>query len=100
MAAKGFVCYCPELKLYHIYQEDPSGPPDSKLDYKFDDEGLEMAIATHLANGREAEASTMSLMTGAARVNPHKFVVFDAATEKIDIVEPKDHFASLPKTEE
>lgn len=98
MAVKGFVCYCSDLKLYHYHRLDTSQPVnEQETDYKFDDESLEMAIATHLANSQEDEAQVMAHMTGLARLHPHMFIVFDTDLSKVEPVSPVDHFASLPK---
>lgn len=98
MAVRGFVCYCPELRLYHYYSVDTAEVQEQQeTDYKFDDESLEMAIATHLANNKEDEATKMAHLTGLARLHPHMYVTYDTDLGKVDPVSPADHFASLPK---
>jgi hypothetical protein len=100
MAIKGYVCHCPELKLYHYHRFDTSAPVnEQESDYKFDEDSLEMAIATHLANNQEDEAQAMAHLTGLARLQPHMFITFDTGIEKFETVSPANHFASLPKVE-
>lgn len=89
MALSGFVCYCPELRLYW-YKVSNNEKPDQDADYKFNDEELENAIATHLANDNETEAKFMAELTGLARVNPHKVVEIDQGKDKIDVVDSDD----------
>lgn len=86
----GFVCYCPDLRLYHYKFTDTSKPEGEQVTmYKFDEDELEMAVSTHLAAGNETEAKFMAKITGLGRVNPHKFVEFDVDSEGIVITDPK-----------
>lgn len=87
MAMSGFVCYCPDLRLYWYKVENPE-KPDQEADYKFNDEELEDAIATHLANEQQREADFMAELTGLARTNEHMFVVFDQVRDEIKVEEP------------
>jgi len=86
---KGFVCYCPELRLYWYKVTDEANPKND-VDYKFDDLELENAITAHLAAGSEEQAKFMSRVTGLGRVNPHKVITFDTETDKLDVVEPSE----------
>ena len=86
MAMRGFVCYCPDLRLYWYKVENPESP-DQEADYKFSDDELEDAIATHLANEQQQEAEFMAHLTGLARTNEHKIVTFDQATDEISVKE-------------
>jgi hypothetical protein len=86
MALNGFVCYCPELRLYW-YKVSNNEKPDQDADYKFNDEELENAIATHLANDQTTEAKFMAELTGLARVNPHKIVQIDQGNDKIEVID-------------
>lgn len=91
MAMSGFVCYCPELRLYWYKIENPDVPNhEGDADYKFSDDELEDAIATHLANGQEREANFMAELTSLARGNPHIFVTFDQSKDEIRTEEPAD----------
>jgi hypothetical protein len=89
MALTGFVCYCPELRLYW-YKVSNEEKPDQDADYKFSDDELENAIAAHLAQDNTKEAKFMAELTGLARVNPHKFVEFDQERDEVKTVEPVD----------
>lgn len=89
MAMSGFVCYCPDLRLYWYKVENPDSP-DQEADYKFSDDELEDAIATHLANEQTREAEFMAHLTGLARTNEHKFVMFDQGKDEIKVEEPAE----------
>lgn len=89
MPLTGFVCYCPETRLYW-YKVSNDEAPDQDADYKFNDEELENAIATHLASEKVDEAKFMAELTGMARVNPHKFVRFDQEKDEVKAVDPVD----------
>ena len=91
MALRGFVCYCPDLRLYR-YKVENDEKPDQDVDYKFDEDELENAIAAHIASENHAEADFMAKLTGLARVNPHKFVHFDQGTEEIKSVDPAEYW--------
>ena len=86
---KGFVCYCPELRLYWHKTTDLDHP-ENNVDYKFDDDDLEKAITAHLSEGDDMKAKFMAYITGLGRVNPHKVVTFDTEGDKIDIVDPSE----------
>lgn len=89
MPLLGFVCYCPELRLYW-YKATNEDVPEQDADYKFGEDELEDAIASHLAQDRQSEAEFMSQLTGLARVNPHMFVEIDQARDKLALTTPKD----------
>lgn len=85
----GFVYYCPDLRLYRYKISDLTKPKDEQeTDLKFDEEDLEISIATYLAHNDDANAKFMASMSGLARVNPHKIVAFDVESDDITIVEP------------
>lgn len=89
MAMSGFVCYCPALRLYW-YKVENSESPDQEADYKFTDDELEDAISTHLASEQQREAEFMTWVTGLARTNPHKFVLFDMVKDEISTEDSVD----------
>lgn len=89
MAMSGFVCYCPDLRLYWYKVENPDSP-DQEADYKFSDDELEDAIATHLANEQQREAEFMGTITGLARTNPHEFVLFDQEKDQVKLESTAD----------
>lgn len=89
MPLNGFVCYCPELRLYW-YKVSNQDAPDQDADYKFNDDELENAIATHLASDQTDQARFMAELTGMARVNPHKIVRIDQEKDEIKVVEPSE----------
>jgi len=100
MPVTGYVCYCDDLHLYHYHLVESEKPgPEGIVDYKFDDDELEDAIATHLASDNKADASFMAHVTGLARLNPHKFVVIDSSKDDFPLVEPKQHWADHPTIE-
>lgn len=77
MITKGFVCYCPELDLYH-YRVSTNESPDGdiehekvQVDMKFTTFELELAMAAHLDKGNEKEAQFMANISGLARAEPH-----------------------------
>ena len=95
MAMSGFVCYCPDLRLYRYVtknDEKPNGEGD--VDYKFDDDELENVIATHIAQDQKMQAEVMAQVTGLARLHPHTFVRFSESEDKIDVIQPEDHWKS------
>jgi hypothetical protein len=93
----GFVCYCPELRLYHYYrdmdQKDSKGVklPGSEDDHKFTDDELEAAVMAYLASEKEDEAKSLAQVTALARHHPHKIVKFngEGAIEVQDPTPPK-----------
>lgn len=89
MALCGFVCYCPELRLYW-YKVSNEENPEQDADYKFNDDELEDAIATHLASKQDKEAEFMGHLTGLGRTNPHKIVSFDQDKDEIKVEDPAD----------
>jgi hypothetical protein len=98
MAFVGFVCYCPELQLYQYNLVNDELPEsEGRTDYKFDEEELEMAVATHLANNQKDQADFMARTTALARYYPHQFIKFNSKTQDLETVSPKDHFAALSK---
>jgi hypothetical protein len=92
MPLLGFVCYCPDLRLYW-YKATNEDVPEQEADYKFSDAELEDAIASHLAQDRQGEAEFMAQLTGMARLNPHMFVEIDQASDKLKVTAPKDFWA-------
>jgi hypothetical protein len=90
MAVKGFVYYCPELRLYRYKVEGAS--ESESADYKFDADELEDTLVALLVDDKDqtkaAQAKFLANMTGLARVNPHKIVQFDTGSDKIDVLEP------------
>lgn len=89
----GFVCHCPELRLYrYVVRDDTkSNSSEGEVDYKFDEDDLENTIASHLASGDEMNAKVMAAVTSLARLHPHKFVEFnEAGMDKIEVREPSD----------
>lgn len=88
MSIKGFVCYCPDLRLYWYKVGDATKPENEHDDFKFDEDNLETSIATHLANENQAEAEFMATVTGFARLHPHKFVFLDSDKEGLKVQEP------------
>lgn len=88
---KGFVYFCPDLRLYRYKITDFTKPEDQReTDLKFDEDDLEISIATYLANDDKANADFMAHMSGLARVNPHKIVSFDVEADDITIIETAD----------
>lgn len=98
MAVMGFVCYCPELRLYQYKLTDTTKPEGERdTDYKFDENDLEISIATHLAADNKKEAKFLADFTGLARVNPHKYVMIDKSksTDEVanfKLVDPADYW--------
>lgn len=92
---KGFVYYCPELRLYRYALE---GEGVEKVDYKFDADDLEDSIVDLLnttgpdVEQKKAQANFMMNMTGLARINPHKIVRFDGESDKVEVVDPGPHW--------
>ncbi len=84
----GFICFCPDLRLYRYKITDHTQPEDSReTDLKFTNDELENSIAEHLANNRESDAEFLAHMTGLARVNAHKIVTFDVEADNITIAD-------------
>jgi hypothetical protein len=93
MAMFGFVCYCPDLRLYrYVTKNDEKPGGEGDVDYKFDDVELENVIATHIAQDQQMQAQVMAQVTGLARLHPHKIVRFSEKEDKIDVVDPVDHW--------
>jgi hypothetical protein len=93
MSLRGFICYCPELRLYRYKVTDDSKPElERDTDYKFDEDELEDAITTHLVNENKTEAEFMTQLTGLARVSPHKIIYIDQNKEEIRAVDPAEFF--------
>lgn len=96
MGVHQIVYHCPELHLYRYIVVD-SDNPDNDQDYKFDEEELVMAIATHQESRdalQQAQADIMAKITGVARLNPHKICRIEGveAGAKISVIEPADYF--------
>ena len=87
---RGCVCYCPDFGLYK-YSVSDLKEPENSFEYKFDETELENSIASHLQNNDEANAKLMANVTGLARVNPHKYVIFDTADNSLSILTPEDY---------
>lgn len=97
MAVKGFVCFCPDLLMYRYKIVDDSkeqGDAEHEIYHKFDEDELLDSIAFHLKEGNMDAAKFVSKITGLGRVNPHKVITFDTASEKIDIHEPAVFWAA------
>jgi hypothetical protein len=89
MAMTGYICFCPDLKLYHYHLTDDSKVgPDAEADYKFTEDELEDVVAAHLVQKNEKEAEFVAKITGLARHYPHKMVEF-SSEGKMEIKEPK-----------
>jgi len=77
MAITGFICFCPDFRIYHFHQRDDSKEGDeAEADYKFTEPELENVVAAHLSQGNKREAEFVAKMTGFARLYPHKIVEF------------------------
>jgi hypothetical protein len=94
--AVGTVYYCPELRLYRFTMKGET-TDENDVDYKFDEDELIIAIATHMESGEQGQADFMSKVTGLGRVNPHKVIMFTDASDQIQIVEPADYWKKVEK---
>lgn len=103
---KGFVYFCPDLRLYRYvcrpYETSDDGTlkPGEEIDYKFDADELEDTLVALLASSEEArvaEAKFIANMTGLARINPHKVVEFDTGEDKISPGDPKPFWEAHDK---
>lgn len=98
---RGLIYFCPELRLYRYktrnYEGDALG---EETDYKFDSDELEDMLVALLASedpAKVAEAKFVVYMTGLARRDPHKIVIFDTGEPnqdaQIKVTEPGPFWA-------